>query len=290
MLFLQLLVNGAINAAGYALLAVGFGIIYRAMRFFHIAFGASYIVAAFSVVALIPYVPVPVAVIVGLFFAACSGGLMEILIFSPLRSRGASGEVLLIASLGLYIVIVNTIALFFGNEVHILSHGISPSLGGGQLSLTMFQIVQFLVGWFVVLLVWFAIRRNTFFMGLWALGETPELITALGFPVRRMRVVAFSGGAILAGCASLLTAYDIGVDPQVGMSALMVGAVAVLVGGAGRYWGWVGGATVLAFLQALAVWQFSSRWNDLITFGVLVLTLSFRPDGLFAVRGRREEK
>lgn len=290
MLLLQLLINGAVNAAIISLLAVGFGMVYRSMRFFHIGYGAIYLIAPFAVISLSTMLPTFLAVPAGLVAAMLAGILAEGAVYAPLRARQASREILFIASLGIYILAVNSIALLYGNEVQMLSHGIGSSLSIGPVIVTNMQMFQFFLGWAMVIGFWIMIRKSTFFKAIWALGETPDLITALGFPVQRMRYAIVGLSSLFAGSAALPTAYDIGIDPHSGMSALLSGAVAVLVGGTNHYWGWIGGATLLALLQSLAVWQFSSRWVNLVTFSVLVLTLLFRPHGLFSFKQRREEQ
>ena len=80
-----------------------------------------------------------------------------------------------------------------------------------------------------------------------------------------------------------------GMDPHVGMHYLLLGSVAVFFGGVDRYWAWGAGAMLLAALQSLAVWKFSAQWTDLVTFGVLIFVLLFRPQGLFGLRKRLEE-
>jgi len=291
-LLLQLLLNAIVNASIYSLLAVGFGLVYRSMRFFHIAFGAVYIIASYAVIAglAISGFPLIFAIAAGVLVGALSGVVMDKTVYLPLERTGATPNILFIASLGIYILIVNLIALFFGNEVRILLRGIEPSLSIGSFIITRMQIVQFLVGWVIIILFWFIIRKNTFMKGIWALGETPTLVRVLGLPYGLMRTVVFALSSAFAGTASLLIALDVGIDPHVGMQALLTGAVAVIVGGVDVYWGWIGGAIILAVVQSMAVWQFSSRWNDLVTFGILIVVLLFRPQGLFSPRKRREER
>lgn len=291
-LLLQLIFNGIVNAAIYSLLAVGFGLIYRSMRFFYIAYGAVYVIASYAVVAAmqISGFPLYLSIGAGVFLGVLAGVLMDRTVYLPLERSGATPGVLLIASLGLYILAVNAIALIFGNEVKILSRGIEPSFSLGPLVITRMQVIQFLVGWILVIGFWLIIRKNTLMKGIWAMGETPNLVTALGLPCGLMRLLVFALSSVFAGVASLVTALDVGIDPHVGMHALLIGAVAVIVGGVDVYWGWIGGASLLALLQGIAVWQFSSRWNDLITFGILIITLLFRPQGLFSPRKRREER
>ncbi len=291
-LLLQLLHNALVNAAIYSLLAVGFGLVYRSMRFFHIAFGAVYIVSTYMVIAATVNfgLPLPPSIAIGLLIASVTGWIMDRTVYFPLENAGATPGVLFIASLGIYILFVNLIALLFGNEVKILLKGIEPSFSIGSLIFTRMQFIQFAVGWIVVLFFWIGIRKNTLIKGIWAMGETPVLVRVLGLPYKRMRTVVFTLSSALAGTASILTALDVGIDPHVGMQALLTGAVAVIVGGVDVFWGWIGGALILAVLQSIAVWQFSARWNDLITFGILIATLLLRPQGLFSPKKRREER
>ena len=291
-LLLQLLLNAIVNASIYALLAIGFGIVYRSMRFFHIAFGAVYIIAFYVSFACVTMLGLSlyVSIVGGIIFGALAGVVMDRAVYLPLIRREASSEVLFISSLGLYILIVNLTALLFGNEVKIISKGISPSFTFGSLIITKMQAIQFVTGWIAVILFWGFIRKNTFMKGIWAMGENPNLVIALGLPYELMRGVVFAFSSAFAGIASVLVGLDVGQDPNVGMQALLIAAVVVIVGGVDTFWGWIGGALMLAVLQSLSVWQFSARWNDLITFGILILTLLFRPQGLFSPKKRKEER
>ena len=291
-LLLQLLLNALVNAAIYSLLAVGFGLVYRSMRFFHIAFGAVYVVATYAVVGATALAGLPqfAGIFLGLIIASTTGLVMDRAVYYPLEKAGATPGVLFIASLGIYILFVNLIALLFGNEVKILSKGIEPSFSMGSLVFTRMQLVQFATGWLMVILFWAGIRRNTLIKGIWAMGEVSVLVRVMGLPYKFMRTVVFVVSSLFAGFASILTALDVGIDPHVGMHALLTGAVAVIVGGVDVFWGWIGGALILAVLQSIAVWQFSARWNDLITFGILIATLLLRPQGLFSPKKRKEER
>ncbi len=291
-LLFQLILNGIVNAAVFSLLAIGFGLVYRSMRFFHIAFGGVYILAPFAMIACSGFVRLPFAMIImaGLLAAVAAGVAMDRLVYFPFETKNASSGVLFIASLGIYILIVNIVALFFGNEIQILSKKIDPSFSLGPLVLTRMQAVQFLAGWSVVLIFWSIIRKSNLMKAIWAMGEAPELVAVLGLPYKLMRTIVFTLSSLFAGLAAILTSLDIGVDPHVGMQALLTGAVAVLIGGVDVYWGWIGGAVLIATLQSIAVWQFSARWNDLITFGLLIIALLLRPQGLFSPKKRREER
>ena len=290
-LLLQLLANGLVNAAIYSLLAVGFGLVYRTMAVFHIAYGGIYVIAPYLLYTL--YVlfgmPLIVSLPLALIMVMIAGYLNERVVYRPFFNKSASPGVVLIASLGLYIAIENLIALIYGNEVKILSKGIEPSFSMGPVILTRIQMVQFGAGLLVLIVFMIASSRMRIFKLIWAMGDEPDLIRIMGLPLYRLREFVLVLSSLFAGLAACLTALDIGVDPHVGMSALLTAAVAVLVGGIDSYRGWILGGLVLAELQSLAVWKFSARWIELVTFGLLILILLTRPQGLLGTRKRIEE-
>jgi branched-subunit amino acid ABC-type transport system permease component len=87
----------------------------------------------------------------------------------------------------------------------------------------------------------------------------------------------------------VLTALDVGIGTESGMSALLAASVSLVVGGVGTFAGAVLGALVLGMLQTVVTWTVSAHWTDAVTFALLVLMLSLRPEGLCGVRRRVEE-
>lgn len=292
MLLLQLLLNGLVTAGIYSLLALGFGMVYRPLKFFYIAYGAIYTASAYFLFLAYSqwHVPLAPAIILAITLAVILGVAMDFLVYLPLERRGSTSGILFIASLGSYIVLVNIIALVFGNEVKVILEGLQPSFSLGPLLLTRLQLIQLLVGWGGATGLWFAIRKSVTIKALWAMGEAPDLLRVLGFSQKRLRIYAFAISSLMAALASVVVGLDVGVDPHVGMHAILTGAVAVLVGGIERYWAWVGGAFILAMSESLVIWKASARWEDAITFTILILTLLFRPQGLFSTKKRREEQ
>jgi branched-chain amino acid transport system permease protein len=290
-LFLQLLANGLVNAALFAILAIGFGVVWRTIRVFHVAYGALYVVCAYSFNTLVVRMGLPVfaGIIVTLVLAALVGVLMEVGFYRPFYRRQAAPGVVLIASLGLFVAIENIVAMIFGNELQTVQRPIEAGVQMGPVLLTRLQAMEFAVGVLVVATLWVLVRRLRTFKALWAMGDQPELISVLGLPFFRLRTMVFLVSGILVAIPACLMTLDVGVDPHMGMSYLLVAAVAVLVGGIDSYLGWVAGAATVALLQSVVVWAFSARWTDLVTFGLLVLILVFRPGGLLERHRRMEE-
>lgn len=290
-LFLQLLANGLVTGALYAMLAVGFGIVWRSLRVFHVAYGATFILCAYCFYGLVSRVGMHPAIAfpLTLLFGAGTGWLMETSFYGPFQQRHASSGSVFVGSLGMFIALENLVAMIFGNELQTVSRGVARTLRVGPVLLTELQLLEFGLGAIVVLVVWILVCKLRVFKALWAMGDQPELIAVLGLPVHQLRRLAMVGSGTIVAVPACLVCFDIGADPHSGMSYLLVAAVAVLVGGGNSYSGWVWGGVLLAVLQSLAMWKLSARWMDLATFSLLIVMLVFRPRGLLDQSKRLEE-
>src|SRR5690242_10345761 len=115
----QTFVNALIAGLSWGLLAMGFSIIHRTARFFHVAHAATYLTGAYVGIWLLNSMtsPVYLAAFASLMAAAILGAIIEIVVYRPLRSFGSSSLILFLASLALLLIVQNTIALTFGSEI-----------------------------------------------------------------------------------------------------------------------------------------------------------------------------
>ena len=290
-LLIQLLANGLVNGAIYSLLAVGFGLVYRTTKTFHIAYGILYTLAAYYLYSFFKILSLPLSfsLLLALSLLLFSGLLIEMGVYRPLFIKQAKSGAVLIASLGVNIFIENLIALVFGNETKILSSGIEPTFTLGSIILTRIQIIQFFTGVVLVFLFYIVIKRSRILKALWVMGDNPDLIRAIGLSIFKLRTLVFISSTFFVGIAGALIALDVGMDPHIGFPVVLTSAVAVIVGGVDSYIGWVLGSFLLAELQSLVIWKASARWTPLITFLLLILILLTRPQGLFGTKKRFEE-
>ncbi len=290
-LLLQLLANGIVHAGLYAMLAVGFGLILRTMRVFHVAYGAHFVMVAYLLYVFVELLGQPLwfALLLSLSGSALAGYLIEKLLFKPFFQREAGPSVMLIVSLGLAIILENVIAIIFGNEFKSISRGIAPSYHIGAIVLTGIQILQFAVGFLVTAVLWLLTKRVNVFKAIWALGDEPGLVPVIGLPLWRLRTIVMVLSAICVALPASLIALDVGMDPHMGTTYLLIAAVAVIAGGVDRFSGWIAGSMVLAVLQSIAIWKISSRWVDLVTFLFLITMLMAHPQGILGPQRRLEE-
>jgi branched-chain amino acid transport system permease protein len=279
----QLVLNGLIAGCSFALVALGFTLIYSVSRIFHFAHGGVYTVGAYTTYALITALHLsPMAAILGgVGAASLLGAVIDFFIYLPLKRRGAGPLVLLLASLGLLIVIQNLASLAFGDDTRVLSEGPVKegiAIFGGRI--TAIQLISIAVCVFLAVITWLALRLLTYGKMLRAVANDSELCYVLGVPARALVVLTFFYGSALAGVAGILTGYDNGVTPLIGFHALLMGVVAAIVGGIGSVSGAFLGGLILGMTRSLAANVFSSRWQDAIVFVILVVFLLFRPQGL----------
>jgi branched-chain amino acid transport system permease protein len=149
--------------------------------------------------------------------------------------------------------------------------------------------VQAVVG--IILLTGFyvATKKVRLFTAIWAMGDQPDLVPVLGMPLMRYRSAVLMLSAVLAAAPACMITLDVGMNPHMGLSYLLVAAVAALAGGLDRYSGWILGGFLLAILQSFVVWSFSDKWMDLVTFSILIIVLMVRPAGLLGTTRRLEE-
>lgn len=290
-MLIQLLVNGIITGLAYALVALGFALIYATTRTFHFAHGAVYTLSAYLFFTFYkslggPFVPM---LILALGLAALFGVLIDKLVYLPLVRRGSSQTIQLLSSLGFYLVTTNLIAMLYGSDTKVLRPGIQPSISLGLIVITEIQWITFLSFVIIFAALVLALRKSPLGKIIRATRDDPELVSALGINLLKVRMAVFALGSVLAGLAGVLRGLDTGIDPGIGMPVMMTAAVSVIIGGIGIFEAAAFGAVLLGLLQSLAAWKFSLRWQDLITFMVLLLFLIFRPQGVFSPRRRIEE-
>lgn len=289
---LQLIANGVCSGFTHALSATGFALIFSSTGVLHVAHGGVYTLSAYVLFALAvqAFVPFPLAVVAAIAAACALSILLERLVYRPLDLRKAPRTIILISSLGAYIVIANLLAMIFGSQGQVIRTGAEETIHFAGVTLTSIQVLQVIASLLILALYWLLLNRTRLGRSCRALADDSELAEAMGVPVAAVRVRAFVLGSILAAAASILMVLDVGVDPFVGFQVFEIAFVACVVGGLHRFFAPVLGALILRILQSAVVWKSSTAWEPAVTFGLLVLFLLLRPSGLLGERRRIEER
>ncbi len=287
-LFLQLFVNGLIGGAHYALLAVGFGLIFATTRIVHFAYGPIYTIAAYVawVTAGPLHWPLPLAMLAAAMVAALLGVFSYQFLYRPIEERQGSTLVVLIASLGLFIVLENLTGIVFGTGGQTVAgfeggiHFIGPVF---FTTVNVWQIVSVLI--LVPVLAVF-LRRARPGKAILAMTDNAEMARIVGIDTVKVSMLVFAlGSAISAVPATLILLRD-GANPSMGFLAVFIAFVAVVVGGIGSLRGAVAGGFALGMIESLGLWQIPTEWQNSISFVVLFLVVLLRPQGLFGAARR----
>ena len=272
-MIVQFIINGLITGVLYSLVAVGFALVYNTTKLFHLVAAALYVFAAFMFYsfAVLLEVPLWVAAVVAIFLTMGLSLLTDVSVYRPLKKRHASGNVAMIASIGMMTVIVNVLALFYGKEAKVIDNQTHQVFSMGNVLLTIFLLF---------------LGRSNLGVRLKALSADSVLYETLGYDINRTRtwVFLFSGAFIALG--SCLTVYDVGMDLNMGMNVLINAMVAMIIGGVGRLGACVIGGLSLGLLQSLTVYLFSANWQSAVTFLLLLLLLLLRPQGIAGYKQR----
>ncbi len=279
----QLIVNSIIAGSLYALVAIGFALIYGATKFFNLAHGAVAAVGGYTVFALARmYGAHPwIAIIVGIIFAGAVGVGLNQFIYKPLLRRKASQLALLVASLGAFTAIQAIIAMLFTSQFRTLSGAKASFLYHiGSAVITRTQIYALVAGIAITAALLIVLKKTLFGKAVRAISDDAEVARIVGINTERTIACIFFIGSAIAGIAGIATGYDTGIEPTMGLQLLLKGVIAAIIGGMGSIYGALAGAFVLGFVENFGIWKISGEWKDAIAFVLLIGFLLFRPEGI----------
>lgn len=287
---MQLLLNIVISGSLIVLVALSFALIYRTSRFLHFTHGILITVGAYAVFLNNHWFNLPMwlSTLVGVSIAVGLGFLLEFFVYRSFRIKHSSPLIMLLASLGLYVLLQNVVSLSFGDDTKVIrigpiQEGISV-LGARITAIQIYTIITCIV-MSITLLIF--LKTTNIGKAIKAVANDALLADVSGINVNRINLWVFSIGSGMAGLAGILIAFDIDMTPTMGMNILMMAVVAVIIGGVNNVSGIVIGGLLLSVAQQCGVWFLGAQWQDAIAFVILVIFLLFKPEGFF---GKQSEK
>jgi len=281
----QLILNSVIAGAVYALVALGFNLIYGTTKFFNLAHGVLSAVGGYTVFFSAKSLGwnLYVSVALGMLLAGLVGYGLDRFIYRPLRKKKASNMVLLVASLGAFTVLQAIIAILFTSQFKTLSQNVGSQhiyeIFGGIITQT--QLVILIAGLVVMTGLLFIFKFTLFGKAVKAISNDEEVAKIVGINTDKIIGYVFFVGSAIAGLAGILVGFDTGIQPTMGMGLLLKGVIASIIGGVGNIYGGVVGAFLLGFVENFGIWKISGEWKDAIAFAVLIIFLLLRPNGIF---------
>jgi branched-chain amino acid transport system permease protein len=291
--FLQLLVAGLTTGSFYALIALGYTMVYGIVRLINFAHGDIFMVGAFlgwTVLSALAAMHMPwgIALLLAVLLAmALTGGIgvvIERFAYQPLLS--APRVSILITALGVSLALENGVLLIYGPGFETYPHLVSTAgfvIGGAQISYVQIGIIFCSLALMAALYLF--VHRTFMGTAMRALAVDRDAARLMGIDVERVIQTTFFVGSALAAVAGVMEGlYYTEINFFMGFIVGLRAFTAAVLGGIGNIPGAMAGGLIIGLLEAFSAGYVSSRWTDVIVFAVLIGTLVIKPTGLFGER------
>ena len=277
---IEIIIYGAVSSAIYAMLAVGFTLIFGVARVLNLSHGAFYALGAYFTYTYngLLGIPLLVAAVLAVATVAAIGVAMERVMVRPLRD---SGLAVLMITLAMSLLIEQVLLLTFGSETQNVQSLVSDKVTmfgvdiGGQRLLALGVSVVLISG------LWLFIQRTRLGNAILAVSQDAEGAQYMGININRVFAGVMGMSAALAAAAGVLAAPFSKVEPGMGLLPMTKAFSIVILGGLGSIRGSLLAAAVLGFSETLVGYLVSSSLTELVSLVVILLVLILRPAGLF---------
>ena len=281
--YAQLIMNGLVAGAVYALFAVGLAMVYGVFRFINFAHGELIAWGAYLTLTFSHFLPFSLAVVPALVLTVVLGIGQDRWIYRPLRQRGRI--TLLIASIGLSYLLRNALRLFWGSDLQTFGFEAARGIRFAGIIVTQTQLVMVAAALLFLGFLYGLLKFTILGKSLRAAADNLELAEIMGINMTRVGTAVWTLSALFAGVGGVLLGIDTNLEPMMGLSNLLKAFAAVLLGGAGNVWGALLGGFLIGIAENLGVAFFSPGYKDAVSFALIIGLLLFRPTGLFGVIG-----
>lgn len=280
--FLMQLVNGINAGSIYALIALGYTMVYGIAKLINFAHGDIIMVGAYICLFAISTFKLPVwlAIIVSIVLCALLGIVVEKIAYKPLRS--ASRISLLITAIGVSYLLQSLFQLLFTANPRPFPTIISlPPLMLGSISISAPYYITFIVSVILMTVLHLFVQKTKIGKAMRAVSEDSQAAQLMGINIDKTISITFALGSALAAVAGILycSSYPM-VNPYLGSLPGIKAFIAAVLGGIGSIPGAVLGGFILGIIEALTKAYISSQLSDAIVFTVLIVMLVFKPSGI----------
>ena len=295
--FTQLTVDAVTLGSVYALIALGYTLVYGVLKLLNFAHGDVFMVGSFIGFGVLqvlggtdhPVVPVwallTIVTLAAMAGCAVLGVVIERFAYRPLRDAPRIAP--LISALGVSFFLANSMQLLFGADprnynTFDLSNGALYLKGFdiGNVRVPLLRIVTIVSAFVLMVLLWFLVNRTRTGKAMRATSFDREAAAMMGIDIDRVIVFTFVLGSALAGAAGVLFAMRVPTTVSIGFVAGLKGFTAAVIGGIGSIPGAMAGGLILGFAESYTQGYISTKWSDLVVFSILIAFMIFRPQGL----------
>ena len=289
--FLQTSIDGVMFGSTYALMAVGFTLIWGLMRILNLAHGETVMVGMFVGMVLTKHagLPLPIAFLGSVVGGMGVGLVAERVCYRPLRK--AHELVPMIATLGLWMFLEELFThtyfyLYFHDYVRFPSPSALMGVDIGPFRLRVDYLITLGVATVLVFLLYAVVYRTKMGLALRMIAESHDIAYLMGVNVPAVLTLAFCIASGFGGAAGFLLGMSTSMaNPYSGTLATVKGLFVMILGGSGSTAGAIAGGLLLGFLELQSAYLISFAYRDAVAMGLLFLILVFRPQGLFGARG-----
>ncbi|MER6631934.1 branched-chain amino acid ABC transporter permease [Streptomyces sp. NPDC000987] len=291
--FIQLVLSGLFIGSFYALVALGYSMVYGIIKLLNFAHGDIYMLGAFVGFTVLSagagalgggLLALVAIMIIAMIATGTFGMVLERVAYRPLRS--APRLSVLITAVGASFALEYGIAVAFGPNPEVYQIGVGAGaldLAGAHL--TYAQLAMMVIAVVLMVALDTLVRKTRSGRAMRAISQDPKACLLMGVNVDRVISRTFFLGSALAGAAGVMAGVYYGkIDFLMGFVIGLKAFTAAVIGGIGNLRGAVLGAVVLGLLESFGVAYLGSEWRDVFAFGFLILFLTVRPTGLLGER------
>lgn len=284
-MFLQQVVNGLTLGSTYAVIALGYTLIFGVLNIVNMAHGEIFMIGAFVGLMLVTKfnVSIFVALAGAMVVGAALGYLLERVALRPLRRREVSHLAPLISTIGVSIFLESLALKIFGPQ----AQSFPPLYSGqlfeiGTLKISLIQIIILAISFGLMLALRFWLDKTKLGKSIRATAENIETAGLLGIDTRKVIVLTVMLASGLGAVAGVLVGLAFNaVEPTMGISMGFKGLAVLILGGLGNVTGAMIGGLILGIAEVFSVAYGSSSYREAVAFGLIIFLLFLRPQGLF---------
>lgn len=280
---MEILIYGAVTSAIYAMLAVGFTLIFGVARVLNLAHGSFYALGAYGTYVLISIVGLPLWLAALLAIAGVSlfGVVIEKVLVRPLRYSQLG---VLMITLAVSLVVEQALFLIFGSEYRNVPAFIDTKVSIGGVDVAGQRLLTLVFAVVAIGALYLFIQRTRLGSAILAISQDAEAAKYMGIPSDRIFSLVMAISAALAALAGVLAGPFLSVQPSMHLLPIVKAFAIVIVGGLGSIPGSILAALMLGYAETLVAYLISTSWTEIVSVLATLLTLVLRPAGIFGKR------
>jgi branched-chain amino acid transport system permease protein len=280
---LEILIYGAVTSAIYAMLAVGFTLIFGVARVLNLAHGSFYALGAYGAYVLTSIVGLPLwlAAILSVIGVAVFGVLVEKILIRPLRYSQLG---VLMITLAIALVVEQTLFLTFGSEYRNVPAFVDTKINIGGVDVAGQRLLTLVVAGVSIAVLYLFIQRTRLGSAILAISQDADAAKYMGIPSDRIFSLVMAISAALAALAGIIAGPFLSVQPSMHLLPIVKAFAIVVVGGLGSIPGSILAAFMLGYAETIVAYEISTSWTEIVSVLATLLMLVFRPAGIFGKR------